>query len=351
MSENPIVDWLTDPNACFLLGAGCSVCAGKPLIEELSLRVISKLDARVKALFDNLEGSPGRKATVEDLLNQLFQLKRVLSSRKIKTEGDWDLDLIEQSIEAILAGVVKEIDGTWNSSPTHERFFRRLASHTSRKLCDIFTLNYDIVIEASLEVLQIPYLDGFRGAENAYFDQTFYEDDLKRSPFFRLYKLHGSINWIRDEDASVRRHPYDRDASGARHVIYPSEQKYFQSQYGVYESLLSRFRARLREERPNNKLIVLGYSLLDDHITEAIIDAVCVQGSNLTIYAFVGPQDDVISQTARLQALADRCHNRFNVMVGEVSFIGPALEKKEWEELKSKSLWKFENLVAMLAGK
>jgi len=88
MADNPIVEWLTDSNTCFLIGAGCSVCAGKPLIEDLTSRVLAKLDAPATTLFEKLEGSHGRKATVEDLLNQLFQITRLLSSRKEKREGD-----------------------------------------------------------------------------------------------------------------------------------------------------------------------------------------------------------------------------------------------------------------------
>lgn len=350
MAENPIVDWVTDANTCFLIGAGCSLCAGKPLIKELSSRVLAKLGPPSTTLFDKLEGSCGRKATVEDLLNQLLQIKRLLSSRKEKKEGDWDLNKTDEAIKKALLAIVEEVGGEWLPSSTHERFLQRLAGHGGRKLYDIFLLNYDVVIEATLEASRLSYTDGFRGAENAHFDLTLYDEEPRQGPFFRLFKLHGSINWVRDSEDTVRRQPYRKDDLGERQVIYPSEQKYFQTQYGVYESLLARMRIRLREDRPNNKLVILGYSLSDDHIAEAIVDAVCAPGNNLTVYAFVGPEADLGAQTSRLQALADRCHTRFNVMIGQHKFIGPALEKTEWDALKAMDLWKFENLVSMLTG-
>ena len=96
--------------------------------------------------------------------------------------------------------------------------------------------------------------------------------------------------------------------------------------------------------------MIVGYSLTDEHILELIVDAVQAERSNLTVYAFIGPEDSPEKQIERMQALADRCQNRFNVMIGQERFIGPALEKAEWDELKAKNLWQFENLVGLLAG-
>ena len=350
MTENPIVEWLTDINTCFLIGAGCSVCAEKPLMKDLTSSVLEKLSGPAKSLFNNLEGPAERSATIEDLLSQLLLLKRLLSSRKEKKLGDWDTGSAESAIKKSLQSVVEEIGDKWDTSSVHERFFRRLVGFSGRRACDIFSLNYDVVIEATLEKLRLPYTDGFRGAENAYFDLSLFDETSNQMPFFKLYKLHGSINWVRDSDGVIRRRSLSSEDLGERHVIYPSEQKYFQTQYGVYELLIKKLRDRLREERSNNKLVIIGYSLTDEHIIEAIVDAVCTERSNLTVYAFVGPEDSLEKQVSRMQALADRCQNRFNVMIGQEKFIGPALEKTEWDELKVKDLWKFENMVGLLAG-
>lgn len=91
MPDNAIVEWLSDANSCFLLGAGCSAVAGKPLMDVLTKQVLMELSEPASSLFAKLEGANGRKATVEDLLNQLLQIRRLLSTRKEKKEGDWDL--------------------------------------------------------------------------------------------------------------------------------------------------------------------------------------------------------------------------------------------------------------------
>lgn len=349
MPENPIIEWLVDVNTCFLFGAGSSVCAGKPLMSELTSKVVNRLSEPAKTLFNSLEGPEQRDATIEDLLNQLLLLKRLLSFRKDKKVEQWDLSSVDTAIKKSLQTVVEEIGDDWKSSLDHERFFKRLVSYAGRRSCDIFSLNYDLVLEATLEKMRFPYTDGFRGAENAYFDPGLFEESGGQTPFFKLYKLHGSINWLRDEDGIVRRRHISPEF-GERHVIYPSEQKYYQAQYGAYELLIRKFRDRLRQQRPNNKLVIVGYSLNDEHITEAIVDAVCAEGSNLTVYAFVGPESSIEKQVARMTALVKRCQSRFNVMIGHERFIGSALEESEWNDLKSKDLWKFENIVGLLAG-
>jgi len=350
MVEHPIIDWLTDVSTCFLLGAGCSKCAGKPLITELSTKVLMGVGKQVESLYGKLVGFGGREPTVEDLLTQLLQIRRLLVARKIQEDGEWNVGCVEDAITTTTKAIVKQIGAEWKSSPIHERFLQRLAGHSARKTCDIFSLNYDVVMESSLEQLCFAYTDGFRGGENAYFDPSMYDVDSRPGTLFRYYKLHGSVNWFRDANGVVRRRPAQNESGTEPHIIYPSEQKYFQSQYGVYETLLSRFRDRLRERTPNNKLVILGYSLSDEHIVEAIIDSVCSPQSNLTVYALLGAEPDPNIQTARLQALVDRCHNRFNVMVGRHAFLGSALESGEWDAIKAMDLWKYENLVGLLTG-
>ena len=43
-----ISEWLTGNDTCFLLGAGCSMCAGKPLIGKLTENVLNDADAKLK---------------------------------------------------------------------------------------------------------------------------------------------------------------------------------------------------------------------------------------------------------------------------------------------------------------
>ncbi len=66
---------------------------------------------------------------------------------------------------------------------------------------ELFTVNYDLLIEAGLEELGVPYFDGFVGVVNGRFAPELIEPTDAREEtrlpagFVRLWKLHGSTNW------------------------------------------------------------------------------------------------------------------------------------------------------------
>ena len=350
MTLKTVVDWVTDTNSFFLLGAGCSLCAKKPLIDDLTKIVATTVSDAGKKLLEDLVGTNNRPATVEDLISHLLQLEKLLSTRKNFGECGWTVESIRKEVVKIQGAILNALGSEWEHSDSHGKFLRRLGAQKRRSTLDVFLLNYDTVLEATLEALQYHYTDGFRGSENAYFDAGLYDSESIEGILFRIYKLHGSINWVRDSNGYVRRRPVKSLGESPRVVVYPAEQKYLQTQFGVYETLLGLFRRRMRESRPNNNLIVMGYSFNDEHINHAIEDSVRTEGSNTTLYAFIGPEKDVAAQCNRLKETANRCDHRFNAIVGNEAFIGPALTEIEWNEVKAKELWKFENLASLLAG-
>jgi hypothetical protein len=350
MDKSTIIDILTDANTCFLIGAGCSKCAGKPLMVELTAKVKEKLTDDGKKVLENLNGPDGKSApTVEDLTNQLLQLKRIIAQRKTPLVDGWDIAKIEAEIKLIQKEVVSIIGTKWESNKHHEDFLERL-SQNIKKPRDIFLLNYDTLLEAGMDKLKLGYADGFRGSENAHFDpNTYLSTDVRA---FNIYKLHGSVNWIRNEDNVVRRRPLlNIKEEDARHVIYPAEQKYLQTQYGVYEILLKLFRERLRKDLVNNRLVVLGYSFSDEHINIAIEDSILAAGSNLTVFAFIGGSTSD-TRKDELREMVKRCDNRLNFIVGDKEYIGTGLNKDECESfITTVDLSRFENIVSLLTGK
>lgn len=96
--------------------------------------------------------------------------------------------------------------------------------------------------------------------------------------------------------------------------------------------------------------MTLGYSFNDEHVNEAIIDAINVTGSNLTVIAFVGPDPKAAEQQAQLTKIETRCDNRFNAFVGNSFHVGNALDSTETKTLLDAELWKFESLVDYIAG-
>jgi len=350
MPFKTIIDWMTDTNSCFLFGSGTSKCAGLPLMDELTEKIKGLLKEESRKLLENIKGPSERPATIEDLMNHFIQMYNLLFSQKNPQDKVWSVGMIELEIKKIQESIVKELETDWKSNEIHKRLLSMIASYKGRKTCDLFTLNYDTILEASLEDLKIPYIDGFNGADNAFFDSDLFNVQLSSNTYFKLYKLHGSINWIRDNDETVRRKYSRLLGDNPRVLIYPAEQKYFQTQYGVYEYLMNFFRKRLRENRKNNKLIVLGYSFSDEHINVAIQDSILSRDSNLTVYAFVGQDKNDEAQVSRLEDMVKRCDKRLNVMIGNHCFLGSALEDEDWNKVKDRDLWKFENIVKLLEG-
>lgn len=348
-----ITEWLTGADTCFLLGAGCSVCADKPLIGTLTAKVLNDANAKLTEHFKGLKAVGDRPATVEDLISYLVRYREILTTLTNTDSHKISVEDIDAWLVTIKKKIVVEVADDWAPSDYHQRFLRRVPGQRQRGPRDIFSLNYDTLLEASLDELRIPYVDGFRGTNRAWFDpETF--DDAGAGASFRLFKLHGSINWTRDEAGHVRRgRNANEDAADEPVIVYPSEQKYLQTKYGVYETLLSQFRNRLRASNVNNCLIILGYSFNDEHINEAIFDAVTSRGSNLTVIAFIGPEEDHKRQNARLEIFGKRCESRFNAFISSGAtghFVGHALDADAAKAVLNAELWKFEKLVDFIAG-
>ena len=264
-------------------------------------------------------------------------------------EQSCTVESINLWIDDIKKKIVDNICDNWLPSDYHKRFLKRLNS-SKTKPRDIFILNYDTILEASLDDLRFSYADGFRGTNRAWFDGDIFNE--KNLIEYRLFKLHGSVNWFRGVDGYIRRGSY-QDSEPA--VVYPTEQKYIQTQYGVYETLMQHFRDRLRSRQKNNCLVILGYSFNDEHINEAICDSINVHGNNLTVISFIGLDDDTEAQNERLKTLESRCDSRFNAFIGNNGdqkgcFIGSAVDSDEAKIILKSELWKFENLVNFIAG-
>ena len=354
-TREKLTEWIAGTDTCFLIGAGCSICANKPSIDNLTKMVLEKSeDDELKQQFNKIQCDSTRHSTIEDLMNYLILYKNILQITNPRSKNQDQIQKYNDWLNQIKGMITDIINDNWVPSTTHMKLLQWRYSHNKNKPCDIFSLNYDTIIEASLDKLRIPYVDGFRGGSMAWFDSEVY-NLYQNSVSFRIYKLHGSINWKRDMHGLIR---CDRMGSliiGEEPVVlYPSEQKFYQSQYGVYETQIMSFRNRLREKRMNNLLVVLGYSFNDNHINEAIFDSITEKDNNLTIIAFVGPENSKDDQVKRFRDFKERSDSRFNAFIGDGNesgeFIGSAVDEEIANDILNHEFWKFENLVHFIAG-
>lgn len=262
-------------HVCLFLGAGASLCAGLPDLKGLESKVLSGLSAKQKAQFTkllagrNLETALSRLRRIKSLLNDLEQFDAL---NKVEASV-LDSDVCQLIVAAVSA-----------PSKGYEPFIR-LASWMAKSdyhlPIEVFTVNYDLLVETGLEAIAAPYFDGFVGTIKAQFRPDLVEDSSPASTtrlpasFVRLWKLHGSVNWIletKDSHPRILRTAVPVQASRDTVAIFPSEEKYDDSRRVPFVVLMDRFRRALAE--PETILLVAGYSFSDEHLNEIIFNAV-----------------------------------------------------------------------------
>lgn len=281
---------------CFL-GAGCPLGvydeAGSksvvliPAIVELTKRVAdglhaadtelgatSKLKANWDALCAECKPSDGQNPTVEDVLTELRTLANRRGSAEILGMSKKDLGELDDKVCALISAEMRK------PLPEYRNAYNRFASWIGgvHRDCpaEIFTPNYDLLFEQALEQHPLPHFDGFVGSREPWFDLASIEHDTIPARWTRLWKLHGSINWEKNEEivngnkvTKVVR--VTREAAAGKVMIFPSHLKYDQSRRMPYLAMLDRLRAFFHgKDAP--RLVVCGYSFLDDHLNEVLLD-------------------------------------------------------------------------------
>lgn len=256
-------------HVCLFLGAGASRCAGLPDLKGLESKVLDGLAAPQKAQLAKL--LTGRN--IETALNRLRRIRSLVGAGET-------FDGFDGPAAAMLdQGICQQIVAAVSSPSGDIEPFRRLASWMSKSdyhlPIEVFTVNYDTLVETGLEYVGAPYFDGFVGTISAPFRADFVEDlspsSSTRLPpsFVRLWKLHGSVNWILDSAGRIVRAAAPSSATPV--AIFPSEEKYDDSRRVPFVVLMDRFRRSLAE--PETIVLVSGYSFADEHLNEIIFNA------------------------------------------------------------------------------
>lgn len=156
----------------------------------------------------------------------------------------------------------------------------------------IFTTNYDLFNEYSLEANNIAYTTGFPSTLAKRFDVNQFRyrlvDDTNRykdkwQPVFKeanLYKIHGSINWVSRDDGFL--YQSDSTEEGDVVVIYPTMLKHKETAQAPYSELFREFSNCLQKK--NTTLFVMGYGFPYEHINTIISQNLKNQDFNLIIF-------------------------------------------------------------------
>lgn len=180
--------------------------------------------------------------------------------------------------ESICSAIIEAIRDP-KTVDTFHRFGAWASRADYRRPLEVFTTNYDLLIEMGLEHVGASYFDGFVGIINGRFRADLVESvDATAAEsvpvgFVRLWKLHGSSNWKWQINEGHRRivRLGGHAERGSAVAIYPSDEKYDDSRRMPFVVLMDRFRRALAE--PETLLIVSGYSFSDQHLNEIIFEA------------------------------------------------------------------------------
>lgn len=259
------------------LGAGCPMAVPVenqgPLIPDIAgiTKLVGKQlkdCSKHREVFDLVENHLKKDGicnpTVEDLLTHIRALGAVAGRDKARGLSAGQLDSLDRQICDLIYETVNKTlpcqDTPYHSVASWAKAIRRDSP------VQIFTTNYDLLLEQALEETRVPYYDGFSGVQRPFFDSSEIEEDLLPPHWARLWKLHGSINWYQDNNRAVFRGTTNEKE--LRRVIHPSHLKYQESRRMPYLALVDKMRAFLRN--PTAVFILCGYSFRDDHINETI---------------------------------------------------------------------------------
>jgi len=330
----------------FLLGAGASVDCGGQLIGSVPLAV--ELDLHSEAIAGDArprmrrwlpifylavrhsssdKTTPvtrdeilARRKTLEDkdvkplganfeqVLATLHRWRTALpaSGGQLKMQGTSPLDATSNDLDECLNHATRALaracqlpaSGKEDGLSTYKTLVRKLLTRPlNLKRVNVFTLNYDTLVEQASDAEGVVLLDGFVGTQRRIFRPESYEQDLyfpaettegrvhRFDRVLHLYKLHGSITWTASEPTidnpyGVQSAAFD-PAGSQPLLIYPTPAKYGETLGMPYSELFRRFAAAV--VRPQSVLFVIGYGFGDEHVNAIIRQALTVPSFTLVI--------------------------------------------------------------------
>jgi len=294
-------------NIGFFFGAGTSCALNIPNVEQLTSGIESKLTgdhlSKFKLVKTDLETIiTARKVNIEDILNQIRRIRELTGETTKEYQGvsGSKAKLLDKEICTIIYDIIAEKEKVADIEKT-KKFFAWLSLLNRDFSKEIFTTNYDLIIEKSLEASQIPYFDGFVGSYEPFFwqesiDQFVSKNDLTQN-WIRLWKIHGSLSWFWKEDLRTKAQQIIRigkidnikDEKNEL-VIYPSKEKYDSSKKQPFIAYFD----RLKNYLLSGELLFVftGYSFSDQHINEIIFN--CLRQNNrLTVLVFFFQDSEV----------------------------------------------------------
>ena len=317
-------------HVCVFMGAGVGKACGLPDVRQLQEQILENLEEDKRAAFQRqLEGR-----SLEEALSRLRRISALISGQD--TVDGLTATKAKELDNAVCKIIVRALSVEIKELTAAICLAAWVARANYHLPVELFTANYDLVLETALERMRVPYFDGFVGALEARFHTDLVEglpgsDPESLPPFFvRLWKLHGSVNWARNDEGQIVRLGMAVPDSDAV-AIYPSDSKYEESRRVPFVVLQDRLRRALHQ--PETLMLITGYSFGDDHLNEQIFDAATHRERS----EFIAFCHSKIPKT-----LAEKASNTPNIQVvsANEAIIGGVKANWETQEDRQVESWK-----------
>lgn len=298
-------------NTIVLTGAGSSFGIGKTEIKGMTMKKlwgeivnkcgkesIEKLGKKINYKIDDIT-----RVNLEEFLSH--------ASLYLLLYHDTDSE-VKENVNKIKQIIISNCTIIMPEDAPHKEFLKRI---TARKLkhnrLKLFTTNYDMLFEQAANECGFTMIDGFTFTFPRVFNGNNYDYDIvirKNSRItaqenyagkvFHLYKLHGSLDWEKDEESGqIRKCDFANNKMPV--MIFPSSIKYETSYEQPFFEMMSRFQTELRMD--NALLIIIGYSFGDKHINSMIFEALELNHSLQLVIVdpYIENFEEIIKRTER----------------------------------------------------
>lgn len=249
-----------------LIGSGLSISLGVPGMQGLTCELEEKFkkeeNAEFLPIWEQYKKTVHSEGLEAALLNISPNQERFVEKiREITAEFILDSDYTNRK------RVLSSISG-------FEKLLKFLSQTVSvnEKIIDIMTPNYDLLIELISDKLQLEIDLGFFGS----LYQNFNSDRLrnphkyitKEIPIVRIFKPHGSINWVNSDGivTQINDFSYLKSKTENIEIITPGSMKY---QYGLTHELFRIHRETFNDLISDNStsfsIFIYGYGFNDQH--------------------------------------------------------------------------------------
>jgi hypothetical protein len=334
-------------NLVVLVGSGASFHLGSPSTRNLKTEDVKRLIVQAGGVVEDSDNdllsvlNPADSGDLEKLLNGL-QLAVALAAQAGHTKitlGDeadaraFQVDHIEglrKKIGSALAFACRlpdpaKIQPEHKDDPmrAHRTFLSRIVRSRRANLPRprVFTTNYDLVIERSLDELGYPYIDGFSGTVDRRLNLAYYGLDFHRvdttslqvlaraDSALYLHKIHGSLNWravserevnTGVESLEVRQVPEGAATETERVLIYPTTAKEGDTLAYPYSDLMRLLGDAVQQD--DTAILSVGYGFADPHINRILLRSLAM---NPALNVFVADPFAVLEGADMARALDD----------------------------------------------